>query len=131
MSLIKDGQFFYVGTPYSKYPHGLEAAFEMACQATAYLGEAGVPVYSPIAHTHPISRHVSVSPTDHEFWVRFDAPLVRAAAGLIVVMAEGWNQSRGLTHEIEEFQRVGKPVVYWDPRTDANWSELIPSSINR
>lgn len=125
MSLIKDGQFWYIGSPYSKYPTGLEAAFEMACQATAYLGEAGVPVYSPI------SRHVSVSPTDHDFWVKFDAPLVRAAAGLIVVMAEGWNQSRGLTHEIEEFQRVGKPVVYWDPSTDANLAELIPSSINR
>lgn len=105
---------WYIGTPYSKYPEGLEAAFEMACEQTALLAGVDVPVYSPIAHSHPVSKYCKVSPTDHDFWVKFDAPMVALATGLIVVMADGWQQSRGLTHEIEEFSGTGKPVIYME-----------------
>lgn len=119
--------FFYVGTPYSKYPTGLESAFHMACSVTARLALAGVPVYSPIAHSHPVAGHMdmAVSPTDHDFWVRFDAPMVNAAGGLIVVMAEGWELSRGLHHEILTFLHAGKPVIYWDPQTPPPVDKLI------
>lgn len=128
---IKPGTFWYVGTPYSKYPAGLEAAFTMACRETARLAEQGIPVYSPIAHSHPISKFVSVSPTDHDFWVTFDKPMVDAAGGLIVVTAEGWQESRGLTHEILEFQKVGKPVVYWDPAVEPRDNWLSPVLLPR
>lgn len=140
MSLIKHGQFFYVGTPYSKYPHPadgplgqrLEYAFWMACEATAKLAALKIPVYSPIAHSHPISKTLmGVSPTDHDFWVEFDAPMVAAAAGLIVVMADGWEVSHGLQHEIIQFQRAGKPVVYWDPKTTPDVAALKPSVLSR
>lgn len=126
--MIKNGAYWYVGTPYSKYPAGLEAAFVMACRETARLAMQGVPVYSPIAHSHPISKHLEVSPTDHDFWVTFDKPMVDNAGGLIVVMAEGWNSSRGLLHEISEFQLVGKPVVYWDPAAEprSDYLKLSP-----
>jgi hypothetical protein len=140
MSLIKHGQFWYVGTPYSKYPHPadgsreekLEYAFWMASDATAKLADERIPVYSPIAHSHPISKFVGgVSPTDHDFWVEFDAPMVNAAAGLIVVMADSWEVSRGLQHEILQFQRAGKPVVYWDPKTTPDVAALKPAVTGR
>lgn len=106
---------WYVGTPYSNYPGGLEDAFDMACFQTAFLAKAGLSVYSPIAHTHPIARYCNVSPTDHAFWMRFDAPLVAACGGLIVVMAKSWSTSRGIAHEITEFKKANKPIVYMTP----------------
>lgn len=131
MSLIRHGQFWYIGTPYSKYPLGLEVAFQMASEVTARLAMRDIPVYSPIAHGHPVAAFCSVDPTDHEFWVKFDAPMVNAAAGLIVVMAEGWELSRGLQHEIMQFLRAGKPVVYWDPTTQIPVETLKPVVIRQ
>lgn len=106
---------WYVGTPYSKFPAGLDAAFEMACEQTALLAEHEIPVYSPIAHSHPIAKYCKVSPTDHDFWVKFDAPMVALATGLIVIMADGWRQSRGLGHEIDAFIAARQPVVWMKP----------------
>lgn len=116
--------YWYLGTPYTKFPAGLEAAHVLAARLTAVLLKLGVPVYSPIAHTHPIAEHGDMDKVDHDIWVQADKPLLDAASGLIVVMAESWELSRGLKHEIDEFKAAGKPVVYWDPATDAPLGEL-------
>lgn len=110
--------FWYVATPYTQYPQGHEAAHILACRATARLMQAGVNAYSPIAHTHPIAVHGNMDKTDHDLWVRVDKPLLEAAVGMIVVMAEAWDRSRGIAHEIAEYNAAGKPVIYWDPAAD-------------
>ena len=46
----------YLATPYSKFPGGIQAAFIDAACIAARLLRAGVKVYSPITHTHPIGR---------------------------------------------------------------------------
>jgi hypothetical protein len=107
--------YWYLGTPYTKFPAGLDAAHVLASRLTADLLKLGVPVYSPIAHTHPVAVHGEMDKVDHEIWVKADKPLLEAAGGLIVVMAESWERSRGLAHEIAEFRASGKPIVYWDP----------------
>lgn len=107
--------FWYLGSPYSKYPHGLEAAHTEACKATALLISAGVPVYSPIAHTHPIALHGELDPIDHGIWMPIDEPMMKSAHGLIVLMLAWWDQSRGLKEEIEYFTEAKKPVVYMVP----------------
>lgn len=107
--------YWYVATPYTKFPAGLEAAHVLACRVTADLMKHGFPAYSPIAHTHPIAEHGDMDKVDHELWVRADKPLVDAASGIIVIQADTWDQSRGIAHEIEEFTAAGKPVVYWHP----------------
>ena len=110
-------KFWYLATPYSKYPGGHKAAFELSARVAARLLVVGVPVFAPIAHSHPISEHLTVSNTDHDFWVRVDAPFVKSATGLIVYMAEGWYESRGVRHEIDMFRAADKPVVFWMPGT--------------
>lgn len=108
---IKSG-YFYLGTPYSRYPGGIEAGFLAACRATAALIRAGVPVYSPIAHTHPVALAGGMDPLDHSIWLPADRPMMDAAHGLIVAMLPTWAESRGLAHEIEVFEAAGKPIVY-------------------
>lgn len=107
--------FWYLATPYSKYPEGLEAAFKVACVATADLIRAGVRVYSPIAHTHPIAHYGQMDPHDHGIWLPADAPFMQAARGLIVLKAESWEISYGIKEEIKEFAAAKKPIVYMEP----------------
>lgn len=107
--------FWYLATPYSKYPGGYELAAELSSLKAAKLLEARVPTFAPIAHSHPISKHTRVSNTDHDFWINADAPFIKLASGLIVVTAEGWRDSKGMAEEIKRFTEAGKPVVYWSP----------------
>jgi nucleoside 2-deoxyribosyltransferase len=107
--------YFYLATPYSKYKAGFDAAHIMACEQAALLIKDGLVVYSPIAHTHPIAMHGNIDPTHNFNWLALDAPLMDAACGIIVCMMDGWLESRGVQHEIEVFQRAGKPVYYMMP----------------
>lgn len=107
--------FWYLATPYTKYPGGPEVAFEHACCVAAWFMERGIPVFSPIAHTHPVSQQIEPECNTHEFWMRQDEPLMRAACGLIVVRMVGWEESAGVAQEIKRFRWMGKPVLYADP----------------
>jgi hypothetical protein len=106
--------YWYLATPYSKYPDGIEEAFMLACRAAADLIRAGVRVYSPIAHTHPVALHGVLDPYDHKIWLPADAPFMHNACGLIVLRAESWDASYGIAEEIKEFRRAGKPIIYMD-----------------
>lgn len=107
--------YWYLATPYSKYPHGIEAAFHLACKNTALLIRSGIRVYSPIAHTHPVAIHGGLDPLDHTIWIPADLPFMKNAMGLIVLMAESWEISKGIKIEIDEFEQTGKPVLYMEP----------------
>ena len=108
------GGFYYLGTPYSKYPYGTEAAFETAAAIAGELLKQAVPIFSPIAHSHPLAQYGNIDPLDHKIWLPADRPMMDAAAGLIVAKMEGWRESYGLTHEIEVFTAARKPVLYLD-----------------
>lgn len=118
--------FWYLGTPYSRYPDGIEAAFTLACHQTGLLIHHGVPVFSPIAHTHPVAMLCGMNPFDLAIWLPMDRPMMRAARGLIVVKAVSWEVSQGIAHEIETFQAMDKPVVFMD--VDAVPLELLIES---
>lgn len=107
--------FFYLATPYSKYHEGIDAAWKMACHQAALLVSAGIPVYSPIAHTHPIAIEGGIDPLDHGIWIPADRPFMESAKGLIVCEMDGWDESLGVSIEIEAFKEMNKPVVYMTP----------------
>lgn len=104
--------FWYLASPYSKYEHGIDAAWRRICGVAGNLIQAGVPVYSPIAHTHPIAIYAHMDPFKHDIWLPADEPLMRAASGLLVCMMGGWKESYGIGVEIAEFQRWKKPIYY-------------------
>ena len=107
--------FWYLASPYSKYSAGIFAAYADACQQAALLVRAGVPVFSPIAHSHGIAEFGEIDPADHEIWLPADAPFMDAAHGIVVCKLPGWDKSRGVQHEIDVFQSADKPVVYMEP----------------
>lgn len=100
----------YLATPYSKYPRGLVQAFIDASELAARLLRSGVHVYCPIAHTHPLAVYGKLDPLDHSIWLPFDETIMSRCDTLIVAHMEGWQESKGIAHEIEYFERMRKPI---------------------
>lgn len=107
----------YLATPYSKYPGGLDAAFEEASRVAAKLLRMGVKVYSPIAHTHPIAKYGNLDPLDHAIWLPFDQAIMDKASAMVIAKMEGWEASTGIRHEIGVFGQAEKPIYYLDVET--------------
>ncbi len=107
--------FWYLATPYSKYPYGIEEAFRLAVLQRGLLLKEGIPVFSPIIHSHPVALMCAIDPFDHSIWLPAEEPILKCASGLIMVMAEGWESSYGMTKECEAFGAAGKPIIYMTP----------------
>lgn len=108
-------QFTYLATPYSKYPHGLEAAYHEACRAANLLRETRrIRIFCPIAEFHPIAMSAGIDPTDHEFWMDACRPFMRRAKDALIAKMDGWQDSRGIAQEITEFHAMGKNVGFVD-----------------
>ena len=107
--------YWYLATPYTKYPGGLEVAYRDASIQAAMLIEAGIYVFCPIAHSHPIAVHGGLPTCDHKLWLAFDECMMSCAQGMIQCRLEGWDQSYGMDFEKRWFERLGKPVIPMEP----------------
>jgi len=107
----------YMGTPYTRYPAGLQVAFEQSAKLAGRLIRNGVRVYSPIAHCHPIAIYGDLNPIDHSIWIPLNESMMRASNALLVAEMEGWKDSIGVQQEIGIFERDGKPVYYINPNS--------------
>lgn len=117
MNKLKNIPLVYLATPYSKYPDGLEMAFQQAAKITGLLLARGVKVYSPITHTHPIAIFAGLDPYNHDIWLPFDKAIMDKADAVLVCMMPSWNLSKGIAYEIDVFRAAGKPIFYLDPVT--------------
>jgi hypothetical protein len=113
--ISEHSSFWYLGSPYSRYPHGLEAAYTAAVIARGRLIRAGVPVFSPVIHSHPVAFLCDIDPLDHSIWLSAERPMLDAACGLIILRLEGWKESIGLREERKLFAAAGKPEVMMEP----------------
>ena len=106
----------YVASPYSHPdPAVRQARFEAVCRVAATLLRAGHAVFCPIAHSHPIATLGDIGPTDHDFWLAADTPLLLACRSMVVVRRPGWGESRGIQEELRIAAERGIPVAYMDP----------------
>lgn len=102
----------YLASPYS-HPDATirEARYLEAVRATALLMNAGEIIFSPIAHSHPIAVNHSL-PLDWQFWEAYDRAFIQHCEGVIVLMLDGWRESKGVKAEIEIAKGLGWPVRY-------------------
>ncbi len=101
----------YLANPYSHPdPYVRRERFHAACRAAARLMEAGNIVFSPIAHSHPISEHLG-NPLDLDFWLAQDRAFVEWADEVHVLLLPGWDTSKGVAMEVQWTREAGKPVV--------------------
>lgn len=116
---------WYLASPYTKFARGQEAAFYEAAEAAAKLMAAGLVVYSPIAHSHPVATYGGLDALDGAFWLRQNQPMMEKMDGLIVLKLPGWKESEGVQIEIDFFRRERKGFMWAEaPLDEAQAAEL-------
>ena len=88
-----------------------EERYLTVMKKTKELLEAGLTVFSPIVHCHPMSVVYGL-PKDFSFWERLDKSYIDNCDVLWVLMMEGWDESEGIGKEIEYAKSQGKFVKY-------------------
>jgi hypothetical protein len=107
----------YLACPYSHPDPEVEAArFEAANVAAGALMKRGDLVFSPISHSHPIHLAHGL-PGDFGFWKAFDVWMIGACEAVVVLLLDGWQQSKGIAAEIALAREQGKLVWGMDPET--------------
>ena len=107
--------YLFLCTPYSLYPLGLDRAFDLAVRTRGLLVQAGIKVFSPIIHSHVVATACGIDPLSHEIWLEAEAPFRHFASGAIMLMAESWEISHGMSFEKDEFEKAGKPIFWMTP----------------
>jgi hypothetical protein len=105
----------YLASPYSHPdPAVRESRFQAACQATSHLMRAGLHVFSPIAHTHPVIL-AGTLPTGWEFWRAYDEAVLSACRALVVLELDGWEESEGVRGEVEIARQLNLATYHASP----------------
>lgn len=107
---LKKHKLVYLASPYSKYPAGHTVAFRHVSRAAGRLITNGVHCYSPIAHTHPIAVHGKCDKLDHKIWLPLDMKIAAVCDALLIADMEGWEDSYGVTFEVDMFLDTNRPV---------------------
>jgi len=103
----------YLACPYSHENEKVrEKRVEMATKAAAKLMEDGHQVFSPITHTHPISKYTNKHPCDNDFWMVQDLWILVACNEIYVLCLDGWEFSKGVEEEVKVAYRLNKKITY-------------------
>lgn len=107
-------RYLYMGSPYSLYSLGIHQAWLAACETAGALILKGIPVYSPIAHMHPVAMHGNINPLDHAIWLPINEAMMEGAVGMIALCIANWKESRGLAEELKYFRAAKLPIFKID-----------------
>lgn len=103
----------YLAIPYSGME---ESAYKQATEITSSLLIENYNVFSPITHSHPLTRTSTNLPGNWEFWSQIDYQFLDWADELWVLIPEEGEdmvkQSKGVNGEIEYFKTLGRPIKY-------------------
>jgi len=119
--MLKEG-LHYFAHPYTckaddgRYiPEGEAANYRLCNIRAAKLIEAGWLIYSPISHTHPI--HIAypnfVGKEVHDMWYHFDNAFIERVPFRGIILAPGWENSKGCVAEKKLFERLDREVLYY------------------
>jgi hypothetical protein len=106
--------FYYMASPYSNIAKHIEFwRYDINLEVLGKLTYLGYIVLSPLVHSHPMA-HTFVMPKGFEFWKQIDTIFMDHTIGLIVLMIDGWKESKGVQSEIKYMEKLGKPIYYLD-----------------
>lgn len=107
----------YLASPYTNYPDSIEIAFREVSRIAAKLLTAGIHVYSPIAHCHPMSVYGDIDALDRDFWLHYQETMMARCDVLIVAEMKSWRESIGIAHEMAFFSKAKRTVFRLIPET--------------
>ena len=105
----------YLATPYTHRDRAVMLArFRAVNKAAAALMSQGLHIFSPISHSHPIAE-AGALPTTWDFWEKYDREILKCCSQVIVLMLDGWKESKGVRAEIEIAESLGIGISYAEP----------------
>lgn len=105
----------YLASPYTHPDQKVrETRFHESCKLAGRLMQKGHKIFSPIAHSHPISLSCGL-PTIWKFWKKHDIEFLKWCTQLWIAQFDGWDKSVGVKKEMEIAKRFNKPIYYVEP----------------
>ena len=102
----------YVAGPYSHPDLTVrEKRFDKLTSLFAHLAHCGVPVYSPISMTHPMTEYYDL-PTHFEYWRELDTKILSVCSLFLIYTLDGWALSKGVQAEMIIAGDLGIPIMY-------------------
>lgn len=126
--VIGDGmpkQLVYLASPYSGDDALIEQRYEEAVRVTGALAKKGIVVYSPICHNHVLCQKQGLA-RSWARWSEFDKRMIDACTELWALKIAGWEDSIGVSDEIEYTKLQGKRVAGLDPDS-LEVTEIFPA----
>ena len=115
MDRPKEPELIYLASPYTHPSSQMkQKRFEIVCSVASLMIKRGMMMFSPIAHSHPICQYGIDLSGEWEFWEKYDKSMLRKCTRMIVLMLEGWKESRGIAAETEYAKSLGMPIDYID-----------------
>ncbi len=113
--------YIYLASPYTAYNEGggmdevlMEERWQEVFDCYTNLIAAGLIVYCPIVATHEVDKLLGRRKAS--FWYEFDKPFIQYASMLFILKLPGWENSEGVTREIETCRKRNIPVVFLEDK---------------
>lgn len=122
----------YLASPYTDNKVSVRRArYNAALDCTAELMKRNIPIFSPIVHCHEIARR-HVLPKDHAFWWKYNQHFLRQSDQLLLLIIDGWQESKGVRQEIEFANNCGIGMAFVSENgrivREINPEELAPNA---
>ena len=75
-------------------------------------------VFSPLSHSHRISKYCAVDPCDHEFWLKQDLWILDVCDEFHILCLKGWHDSHGIEVELKRAKEKGLKIYYHIPKNE-------------
>jgi len=97
-------------------PAAEDANFALANMRAGELMKRGYNLYSPISHTHPIHKATPdfLKRHEHDMWYHLDNEFIKETNFLGIILAPGWEHSKGCLAELDLFKKQNKPARHYD-----------------
>jgi len=106
-------KLIYLATPYSHPEWEVKKQrFKEASRKAGELMEKGMTVFCPIAHSHPIDTYSFTTPKPGNWWLNQDFAVLERCDELYVYMLDGWDESYGVSQEVNFAQANNIPITY-------------------
>jgi len=106
-------KLYYLACPYyHKDPKIMSKRVSTVTRACGYLMKSGFYCFSPITQNHQIRKQCKIE-SGWKIWEKYDSTLLEHCDELIVLMLEGWKESKGVKAEIELAKKLKMPIRYF------------------
>ncbi len=112
-----EAALIYLASPHAHPdPEVMKKRVDDVCIAALELMKRGYTVFSPIAHSAKIEEACDERMT-HSFWMQQDFDILRKCSALYILTLDGWQQSKGVSAEVEWAHTWGLPITYITPES--------------